>query len=73
MREREQQESSTTVAPGRCGVHWFDRAVSRCVDCRAELCEHCVIEVASLGAFCSHCALIRGGVRSRRRATSTNW
>lgn len=55
------------AAAGRCARHWFDTAVSRCVDCNDELCAACAIDVPSVGTFCAQCALARGGVRARRR------
>ena len=53
-----------------CATHWFDNSVATCRDCHAEVCELCVVPVGKLGTFCRHCAMVRAGVRARRRGAA---
>jgi hypothetical protein len=50
-----------------CHRHWFDPAVTTCRDCRQSFCEACVVTVQRVGIICVSCALVRAGVRTRRR------
>jgi hypothetical protein len=54
-----------------CDVHWFERAVDRCQDCRRSVCVDCVVRIRRVGTFCVTCALARGGVRSVSRTRRT--
>ena len=53
-----------------CGTHWFDRAVAVCRDCGDGVCDRCAIPVKKVGTFCRDCAMVRAGVRTRRRGAA---
>ncbi|HVW32139.1 MAG TPA: hypothetical protein VHL53_06335 [Acidimicrobiia bacterium] len=48
-----------------CDEHWDVEAVGVCKDCERRVCDSCRVEVRRLGTFCTHCALVRAGLRSR--------
>jgi hypothetical protein len=47
----------------RCEEHYDSDAVGECTDCGRRTCEPCSVEVRRLGTFCTHCALVRAGIR----------
>jgi hypothetical protein len=47
----------------RCEEHIDAEAIGVCKDCRRRTCEPCSVEVRRLGTFCTHCALVRAGIR----------
>ncbi|HKY78142.1 MAG TPA: hypothetical protein VJS45_18555 [Acidimicrobiia bacterium] len=47
----------------RCDHHYDNESVGVCKDCRRHTCEPCRVEVRRLGTLCTHCALVRAGVR----------
>ncbi|MEW6475912.1 MAG: hypothetical protein AB1679_26950 [Actinomycetota bacterium] len=48
---------------GRCEEHFDVEAIAECKDCRRRTCRPCSVEVRRLGTFCTHCALVRAGIR----------
>ena len=52
-----------------CDEHYDTEAVGTCRDCRRSMCQPCQVEVRRLGALCTHCALVRAGIRLCRRAS----
>jgi hypothetical protein len=51
-----------------CDLHWDLDAVGTCRDCRQEICEPCRVEVRRIGTLCTHCAMVRAGLRPRAAA-----
>jgi hypothetical protein len=47
----------------RCDDHNDTEAVGVCKDCRRHTCGTCQVEVRRIGTFCTHCALVRAGIR----------
>jgi hypothetical protein len=48
-----------------CDEHYDADAVGVCRDCRRRTCKPCQVEVRRLGTLCTHCALVRAGLRRR--------
>ncbi|MGH9041258.1 MAG: hypothetical protein ACRDZ3_13620 [Acidimicrobiia bacterium] len=48
-----------------CDDHYGEAAVAECRDCRRQTCGPCRVEVRRIGSLCSHCALVRAGLRPR--------
>jgi len=48
-----------------CDEHYDADAVGTCRDCRRRTCRPCQVEVSRLGTLCTHCALVRAGIRRR--------
>jgi len=48
----------------RCEAHGFDPAIAVCADCERSICKTCVVQVRR-AVLCTHCALVRAGVRHR--------
>jgi hypothetical protein len=57
------QTSADFSTVARCDDHYDTEAVGVCNDCRRRTCEPCQVEVRRLGTLCTHCALVRAGVR----------
>ena len=47
----------------RCEEHYDAEATGECRDCRRSTCEPCSVEVRRVGTLCTHCALVRAGIR----------
>lgn len=63
--------NAETLTKHSCDTHWFDPAVATCRDCDAGVCTRCAIPVARLGTFCRDCAMVRAGVRTTRRHSTS--
>ncbi|HEV7863684.1 MAG TPA: hypothetical protein VGR20_13325 [Acidimicrobiia bacterium] len=48
-----------------CDEHYDTEAVGVCRDCRRRTCDPCQVEVRRIGTLCTHCAMVRAGLRSR--------
>ena len=61
-------DDSSSVA--HCEEHYDIEAVGVCRDCRRRMCQPCQVEVRRLGTLCTHCALVRAGIRLGNRRAS---
>jgi hypothetical protein len=50
---------------GHCENHYGEAAVAVCRDCQRPTCEPCRVQVRRIGSLCTHCALVRAGLRPR--------
>ncbi|MGH8971661.1 MAG: B-box zinc finger protein [Acidimicrobiia bacterium] len=50
---------------GHCDNHYGEPAVAVCRDCQRTTCEPCRVQVRRIGSLCTHCALVRAGLRPR--------
>ena len=53
---------------GHCDNHYGEAAVAECRDCRRATCEPCRVQVRRIGSLCTHCALVRAGLRPKTSA-----
>jgi hypothetical protein len=60
---REWKSLSNFSCVARCDEHFDSEAVGVCKDCRRRTCQPCQVEIRRLGTFCTHCALVRAGIR----------
>lgn len=57
------QRAADFSSVAHCDEHYDSEAVGVCKDCRRRTCKPCQVEVRRLGTFCTHCALVRAGIR----------
>ena len=50
-----------------CRQHLFETATAVCCDCSDDICSDCTVTVHPIGTMCRSCALVRAGVRAKRR------
>jgi len=54
---------------GHCDNHFGELAVALCRDCERPTCEPCRVQVRRIGSLCTHCALVRAGLRPKATGT----